>query len=478
MKQIFFSFLFILFVCVGLLSSSVFVMATSTCYVDKEAKKEGNGSKDKPYQELQKTLDQNCTKIIIDKGIYEGDIVIDENVVLQGKNKKDVVIVGKVEMNNNSEISNITVDTSGIDVEKDAHVRIKNLDIKKADIGINVKGDGKFIAKNISLYNNRKGIYLQRGVDVDITNCDIYGNSENGIDIRDNVNGVINDNSIYDNGESGIEIILGESKLRITNNTIKKNKANGITVQYYKIADELSNIKIKDNKITHNKNFGIDCKVLGVDNPGEKYWSKSVEIFTNNVFENSERDFSDICRFKSPKIIDTTKIEQQKLEKIKKEQKKYTQMEQKRIIKNVQLKENEKRKNEQHKLEQQDLLRKKLQQKKELQNSMDKLLQESNNFYNIDITSVKKIQSRPSIFMFFIGPDYRELRIMAERIKKYDTQIKEIRKLQNIIADNAMQEIAKKDIVMIKQQKSEIYNFIKQYNDEFSIFGWIFRKKL
>jgi len=482
MKLVVLSFFVIIF-SAGLLCEPVFVLAGDTCYVDEDADDDGDGSDDEPYQNIKEALDEDCEEIIVKEGIYDDDIVMGKGVEIDGKNKDKTIITGKIIMHDNSEISDVTISTGGVDVKNGAHVKIEDTNIKKANIGIDTAGGGKLTVRNVALYDNRKAMYLQKGTNVSITNSEVYDNDEEGIDIRANVDGVISGNSIHNNGESGIEVIVGKSELKITNNTIKKNKASGIAAQYYQEDSKLGGVKIKDNKITGNKSFGINCKAPSGGNPGVEYWTKSMEMFANKVSDNREGDFSSTCHFDATKVSDATKSKKQKeqerkLVELQKEQAQKVEIEKKKKFQDAQVKEERKKEQEKQKKMEQELLRKKLQQEKNLQNKADGLKQEVDEFYNIDNASQEKIRSRSGIVMFFIGPDYKELRIMAERIGQYDEKIQEARNLQDNITDEIMREKVEKDIVIMIQQKDLVYNFVKQYNSEFSFFGWFFKKKI
>ena len=468
-------FIFVVVMTTGLLSSPVFVMASNTCYVDEDADGDEDGSKDDPYQEIEKALDEDCEKIIVSKGTYKDDIIIGDTEI-EGKDKDDVIITGKITMKNGAHLKQVTVSSSGVDVKNGARVVIEDAKIKNTNIGINTEGDGKLTVDDVVLYDNRKAMYLQKGTNVKITNSEVYDNDEEGIDIRANVDGIISGNSIHDNGESGIEVIVGKSELDIINNKIKKNGASGIAAQYYTSAGKLGGVKIKDNTITNNKDFGINCKAPSGGNPGVEYWTKSMEMLANKVYDNKDGEFSDSCYFSAEKVSDATKTKKQKEEE-QKQKEQQIKAEQEKKDKEILTAEEQKKEEEQKKLEQ-DVLRKKLQKEKDLQGDIESLEREINEFYNFDNISREKIKNRPSIVVFFIGPNYKELRNMAERIEQYDIKIQEATNIKNIITDEMIQKKVEENITSMIQKKESMYNFIKINNEEFSFFGWFFKKRL
>jgi len=475
------AYLFIVIMTTGLLSNPVFVFASDTCYVDKDTDDDGDGSDDEPYQNIEEALYKDCDKIIVEKGIYKDDITIGQDVEIDGVEVENVIIVGKVIMKDGSELKNITVSDSGIDVADGASVKIDNVKIKNASTGIETVGNGMLSVKNSVLYGNGKAMYLQKGKNVELTNNEVYDNDEEGIDIRANVSGIISKNSIYSNGENGIEVILGKSDLKIYDNKIKKNGASGIVAQYYISTSKLGGVKIKDNIITDNKDYGINCKAPSGGNPGVDYWTKSMEMLANKVYDNKDGDFSEACYFDTQKIdnaIKTKKQQEQKLVELQKEQEQKINAQQAEKLQEAQTQEEQRKKEAEQKISEQKLLRKKLQQERNLQSDVEVLGQEVDELYGVDNVSQKKIKNRPSIVMFFIGPDYKELRVMAERIGRYDTKIQEAQKLQEAITDEAIKKRVEESIANMVQEKNSVYNFIKQYNDEFSFFGWMFKKRV
>jgi len=448
----------------------VFVMAKSVCYVDKYAKDGGVGNKDKPYKKITKALDKGCKNIIVDKGTYKDDIVLGSNVKITGKNRDSVIIIGKVKMKDGSELDKITISGSGIEVAKGADVDIENSKIKDTHIGIETVGNGTLTVEDTSLSGNRKAMYLQRGKNVRITGCKVYNNSEEGIDIRANVDGIISGNEIYSNGESGIEVILGKSDLKIYDNKIKKNGASGIAAQYYKESNTLGGVTIKNNVITRNKDFGINCKVPSGGNPGVEYWTKSMQMTANKVYDNKDGEFSDLCYFDDDKIKNATKIENEQehnkekvlqLAEVKKEQ--TTKKEQEKLDK-------------EQKEQEQVQLREKLQQEKSLQREVTEVMVGTDELYKTDLISQEKVKSRSSIFLFFVGPDYKELQKIAMNIAQYDQHIEQASSIKNNITKADLLEQSNDDIAAMMQRRDSMYHFVEKYNDGFSLFGWIFKK--
>ena len=282
-------------------------------YVDKSYDGSQDGSKEKPFTNISDAInaDDSDAKIFIKKGTYGENIVIGKGIDLYGENRSKVLLSGKIEMEDNSSINDLTITdvATAVLVGHDASAQINSCTIKKfGKIGVEVlSGNGKIAIKNSSIYGGQgKGIYIELGRKIEISGNDIYGNKEEGIDVRAKVNGVIKNNNIHDNGESGIEIIIGSSDVLISGNDIKKNGASGIASQFYQETKKIGAISINANTIAKNKKYGLDCALPSGGKPDSSYWGDSINLIENDMEANGMRSVSSFCH-----IIDAVdKIEE------------------------------------------------------------------------------------------------------------------------------------------------------------------------
>ncbi|MEN8252515.1 MAG: right-handed parallel beta-helix repeat-containing protein [Patescibacteria group bacterium] len=291
------TFIFVVIFIVGLFVNPVFVLAGDKCVIC--------DGEDCDYETISEAIEENCDKIEVKKGTYKEDVVVDKGVSVSGDDRSDVVITGKVTMKDGAKLSDVTVSGMGIDVL--ASAKIEYIKVKDSRIGIDASGGGTLEVKKADVYDNDKGMYIQRGKDIKITGSEVYNNKEEGIDIRANVDGTVSGNVIYNNGESGIEVILGKSELKITNNTIKKNAASGIATQFYKEASKLGALIITGNSVTENKDYGINCKIPSGGNPEPGYWMNSMKMSANKISNNKDGEFAESCKFDVEKIEAATK---------------------------------------------------------------------------------------------------------------------------------------------------------------------------
>jgi hypothetical protein len=481
MKFIIISFFVVIF-CFGLFYKPVFVFAGDTCYVDEDADDNGDGRIDDPYVDIEEALYKECEKIIIKNGIYKEDIVIGKYVEIEGEELDNVIIAGTITMKDKSKINNLTIADGGIDVEDSADVVMEYLKVKNTDTGITTAGAGKLIMKKVQFYQNQKAIFISEGRDVEIVENEIYDNEGSGMNIQINVSGVIKDNIMRDNEANGIIVITGSDSLEISNNEFKDNKSSGIVVKYNKQGGEFTDLSIKNNIISSNKDFGVVCDVITTINPGEDYWKKKLGLKENKFHNNDAGKFSKACEYikKETQQVENDKKNtiQQKDVIIKQEQKLYKQlMKERELQANQQRKEFEKKKQEEHKKEELQIkMRDALQQEVFVQKNIEDMAYEIEKLYNVDIITKKELESRPKIIIFLIGPNYKKLRTMAENMVEYDRKIELAIDMSTQVQNEIIAKQINQDIFSMKQKKKEILNTAIEYNKKFSLFGYFFKK--
>lgn len=441
----------------GLFLHPAFVVAKETCYVDADADDDGDGSKDDPYTKISKALSKDCTKIIVDKGTYKDDITLGDSVTIEGES--GVTITGSVTMKDDTTLKEVTVSGGGISVDDDADVDIDDVKITGAGIGIETTGRGKLTVKDSYITGNGKGLYIQAGKDIKITDSDVSDNDEEGIDIRANVDGTISDNDIYSNGESGIEVILGKSELYISNNSIKKNSASGIAAQYYTESSSLGAVKITGNTITDNKDFGINCKAPSGGNPGADYWSASTNMTSNKVSDNKDGDFSPSCSFSVDEVTSATMTKQKKAElaQIAEEKRLNAAEEQERLA--------------------QEKLRDTLQKEKDLQAIVIVRFEEEEELYKSNILTQETVNKRSAFMRFIIGSNQDALDMLTSSLDVYEQKIAEAQSAQQEMTDEQALKDVTAQIETMQKHKADIETFVQNKREEFSIFYWLFKKE-
>ena len=459
----------VLVLALGIVPSHVFIYAEETCYVEDGADSEGDGSKDKPYDEISGALRNNCKSIKLLNGSYKESFTLKKSVEIAGSNTDKVIIKGKITLEDDSEISKLTVDAGGIIVTSGASVNIKDVKIKNSiRTGIETLGGGKLKIKDSSITAGRKGMYIQKKTKIEIIGCKVYKNSEEGIDIRANVSGNIIGNEIYENGESGIELILGEADLTISENEIENNSSSGIAFQYYNDFDDFGNVEVRKNSIKKNDNYGIDCKApSGGKGKPKGYWSESVTLSSNEISNNEKKEFSSSCKFDEGEKTDASKSDKEKDAEIENIEsgdvdEENLVMEEKERLERLK-KEKEEREQE-------------IQREREAKKYINNLYGELDNLYREDESVKKVIESRHSFWSFVVGPNYKSVKHVLDHSPIYEEKIKLIEEKTIEIKNKEIIDDIYTELNVVKARKEEIISFAGKQKEKFSIFGWVFKK--
>ena len=429
-------------------------------YVDVDDNGSEDGSEDNPYKTVAKAIQEaeEEDEIYIEEGEYNENLVIDKEVSLFGADLKGVVIDGQIEISENVEAQDFTVDGNFV-IKSDADIIFDNLIIKEApDIAIDAySGNGEIVVKNSTIKRSgSKGFYIQKGRDIIISNCNVYSNEEEGIDLRSNVDGTISGNNIYENGESGIELIVSDSSLEIENNVIKKNGSSGIAGQYYEDLDEEGEINLSGNTMTGNDKYGFDCSRPQGGNWNSDFWMNSVKLVGNNLTGNDKGEINKECGLTQAVI---------------KKEATEAQIEAQKKIREEELAENEKEEELQAQITKQN--RQKTVQENEY--NLNKLVVSKKKLKEEVILEKEKIEGRSGLVAFLIGPNYgaiNNIKEVASSFGEHQAGFDEIdRKL-----------IETKNHKIVQTELEDIVNFVQEVNDlivekdsKFSLFGWVFR---
>lgn len=453
---------------IGVFVCPFFTLASTECFVDEKKEESGDGSKSSPYKKISKALEENCGVITVEEGTYDETINLKKGVELIGVSQGKVILTGKVTMNDDSNVEKITLDSGGIDVVKNADVDISNVKIKNAIIGINTISGGKITVSKSIITSNGKGIYVQKGGSVKIIGCKIYDNKGEGLDIRADVSGSIGENEIYNNKESGIEIILGKAELAIYNNEIKKNSSSGIAAQFYSDFDNVGKVNIKNNTISGNSSYGIDCRAPsgGSDKP-KGYWSDSMKLSANKISGNKQRDFASSCKFDDEKIGDATKTKEEKEAELlalkEKERMKIISIEEKKELENL----DKEKKEEEERI---------IKQEEEAQSDIGSIYEDVMALSKADEIIENKISSRSPFVSFFIGPNYKEIKTIKNNLYLYDEKINIAEDKKRIILDEGRLNEINGKIFSMREKREQLNNFIAAQNNKFGILSWMFKK--
>jgi len=219
-------------------------------FVDDDNKKgPWDGTKENPYMTIQDGIDNSYSgyTVVVNSGLYNENIVIDKQLILEGEDKKSTIINGKGVDN----VVNITAEN----VELSGFI-IQNSGTGLYDAGVIVTSKYLRTGSNASIYNNiikdnEVGVRIFTGCSNIIKN-NLIENNSNGIYLMMTMNNLIKNNSIQDNKQNGIQAEWA-IQTDIIGNNIKDNKNNGIYLQ----GSSNENI-IEEGNTIENNSVGID----------------------------------------------------------------------------------------------------------------------------------------------------------------------------------------------------------------------------
>jgi hypothetical protein len=296
--------------------------------VDKNSRFNGeNGSEKYPFKSLVKAtlfiktynLEDNLkySKILIHDGEYGGMVSIPPKVEVIGIGE-DVVIkypqfnftdinIEHFEKNHEPEGSVLTVEGNN---------KLKNLKLKDGFFGVYIIPDAAVEIDNCLIENNNKfgvynkkfkevkpenkikiinstitksgsqGLYMQKAY-FEIKDSLVTQNEEEGIDLHANMISYIDNTEVKFNGEGGIESELDNNEIYITNSLIQGNRSSGINLQS---AEENAKVKLENNQIKYNFDYGLRCAVHAKTKKG--YFSRAFIDNMDYILANNQIEFN------------------------------------------------------------------------------------------------------------------------------------------------------------------------------------------
>ncbi|KAA0005270.1 MAG: hypothetical protein FE045_05345 [Thermoplasmata archaeon] len=169
-------------------------------------------------------------RIYVHDGMYDGDIVIDKPMVIEGiampkiQTSGDGIFIKASDV----ELINLTIDAkdNGIILQNVNNVSIKQCNVSNASLGIYSVNSINCSIENTSIYKNGKGIYLSNSSNFIIRHSIILNNVYFGIEMSHaSKNNLIENCNIMDNGIYGLYIIQDSTGNKIWHNNFINNTA-------------------------------------------------------------------------------------------------------------------------------------------------------------------------------------------------------------------------------------------------------------
>lgn len=451
-------FLLLTFTLFAFLSASGFTARASEydIYVNQDyTKDDSDGSSDKPYQTIGDAIEESGSKgkkIYVKKGTYSETFTLKNGTELYGQNRDKTIIKGIIESEGDNLIKDLTIIGKSYGIVSLGKIEIENCKIKNSSkIGIDLsESDKKATITNSIISGNGKGFYVQRKRSVLISGNSVYGNQEEGIDIREKISGTISNNEIYENGEGGIEFIVGGSNIKISGNSIKKNKASGIASQFYSFIEKTGSIDIRNNTINNNGKYGLACGVPSGGSPSGSYWNDSINLKDNTIENNKIEAVDDTCN-----IIRVIDEEEEKGNITSKEKNKTPLQEKNTSEEMIEEKEDSE-------------IKEKIIQERLIENidSNQKILLSSEE-------EMDKIDEKNKIMIFFFGISSSDLSPVREKISAINNQVEFFKNILSETKNEENKKSAEEAIKNLEDELEKINRFLEDKENKLSLFGWI-----
>ena len=90
-------------------------------------------------------------------------------------------------------------------------------------------------------------------------------------------------------------------------------------------------------------------------------------------------------------------------------------------------------------------------------------------------TELNKAKSRSGIVKMIIGPNYKELKKVENRLENHNKNLEELKELRDQITDSDDKNIMEQQIQVMEQVQAELENEVNNEKKGVSLFGWLFR---
>lgn len=91
--------------------------------------------------------------------------------------------------------------------------------------------------------------------------------------------------------------------------------------------------------------------------------------------------------------------------------------------------------------------------------------------------SIDKVETRSGFAKFFIGANYKELKLAEQTMEENQNQIKELEQIMTQLTNDADKIAVANQIIVLQQVQLELRDQIKELSSGFSLFGWVNRWK-
>lgn len=89
--------------------------------------------------------------------------------------------------------------------------------------------------------------------------------------------------------------------------------------------------------------------------------------------------------------------------------------------------------------------------------------------------AIDKAEARGSVAKFFLGPDYKQLKLVKEEMEQNRLRIQELNQIMTQLSNQDEQSQLQNIIQTLEMQNTELQNQLNAQTQGFSLLGWLFR---
>lgn len=89
--------------------------------------------------------------------------------------------------------------------------------------------------------------------------------------------------------------------------------------------------------------------------------------------------------------------------------------------------------------------------------------------------ALQAAKKRSGVVKFFIGPNYKELKEVEDRLENHKNRLEELKGLREQLENSADAEVLTQQIQIMEQVGAELENEVNKEKQGISLFGWLFR---
>ncbi|MFH1822158.1 MAG: hypothetical protein ABH830_00485, partial [Patescibacteria group bacterium] len=87
--------------------------------------------------------------------------------------------------------------------------------------------------------------------------------------------------------------------------------------------------------------------------------------------------------------------------------------------------------------------------------------------------AMETVKNRGRLKKFLLGPDYKNLETVEEKLNQFDEQLENLKDLSESIENTSDQETLADQIIIMEQVRNQLQNEVMVEKRSFGLFGWL-----